>query len=209
MHAKATRLEAVRLRLEKRLSLAAIAVKVGISKGTASLWLRSYPLALIEVQQRTAKSGQSHRGITLAPSKRMAVKTLFQQDAQPFHFRDAAIGYAVAWFMHRGYNVSLPVGQGPYDLVVDSDCGLQKVQVKSTHRKDRRGRFFVHVCKRVYDGAAHMNASGRRRRAAYSMKEVDCFFILTGNQDTYLIPRSGVGSKKSLTLDRSYACFRR
>lgn len=154
-------------------------------------------------------SGRSHGGTILkAPAKR-CVKTLFKQDAQSFYFRDAAIGYAVAWFMHRGYNVSLPVGQGPYDLVVDSDCGLQKVQVKSTHRKDRCRRFYVQICKRVYDGAVSVNASGKRRRAPYSLKEVDCFFILTGNQDVYLIPRLVVGAKKSLSLDRSYANYKR
>lgn len=207
MHTKETRREALRLRREKRLSLKAVAKELGISKGTASLWLRKHPLTSREVKERVSENGRRRR--KWPPLRKHRTATCFERDVGDQRFCDASLGHAVAWFMSRGYGASIPVGQEPYDLVVDSDEGLQKIQVKSTNRKNRWSQFFVTICKRVYDGTRQVNASGKRRRTTYATDEVDWFFILTGDHDVYLIPRSATASKMSLTLDRAYANYKR
>lgn len=50
--------EAIRLRVEERLGLAAIAEKLKVSKGTVSLWLRKFPLTEIELKERFSKNGR-------------------------------------------------------------------------------------------------------------------------------------------------------
>jgi len=53
------RAEAVRLRLEARLSLKAIVARLGIAKGTASKWLREHPLPVDLVKERMAANGRA------------------------------------------------------------------------------------------------------------------------------------------------------
>lgn len=49
-----------------------------------------------------------------------------------------------------------------------------------------------------------MNAGGRRKHTVYSEKEVDFFFIVTGDHSCYLIPLSVTLGKKCLTLDSRF-----
>ena len=47
---------------------------------------------------------------------------------------DVGLGFAIAWFMSNGYIVSVPLGELPYyDLIVDLDGALYKVQVKTSY----------------------------------------------------------------------------
>lgn len=48
--------QAIKLRIEERLSLKEISEKLNISKGTASLWLRDHPLTTEEITNRHTKS---------------------------------------------------------------------------------------------------------------------------------------------------------
>ena len=41
--------------------------------------------------------------------------------------------------MERGYLVCVPTEPAPYDIVVESDEGFVRVQVKSTSKHDPRG----------------------------------------------------------------------
>ncbi|WP_430503102.1 group I intron-associated PD-(D/E)XK endonuclease [Micromonospora trifolii] len=65
----------------------------------------------------------------------------------PDRLRAAAIGEAIAWFLRRGYLPSIPVEPTRYDLVVESDDGLKRVQVKSTTHQDPRGRYVVGIAR--------------------------------------------------------------
>ncbi len=47
--------EAVRLRIEERLSLDAIGKKLGVSQGSCSLWLRDFPLTKEEIAERNSR----------------------------------------------------------------------------------------------------------------------------------------------------------
>jgi len=112
------------------------------------------------------------------------------------------------WFMSRGYMASLPLDQASYDLIVESDGGLMRVQVKSTTQRDRYGRSYVNIYRNGYDSAVAMNPAGRRKRRAYSACEIDCFFVLNGARDVYIIPLAATAGKTHLTLDRAYAAFK-
>jgi hypothetical protein len=122
--------------------------------------------------------------------------------------RAAALGEAISWFLRRGYVPSIPVEPTRYDLVVESDQGLKRVQVKSTAYQER-GRFVAGIGRMEYDGTMEtLNASGRRTRARYSPDDVDFFFIVTSSGDKYLVPIEVAGVAKSLTLDRKYAAYK-
>ena len=85
---------------------------------------------------------------------------------------------------------------------------MKRVQIKSTNGKDRNGRWYVHVHRNLYDSSARMNASGRRKRLAYTKAEVDYFFVLTGDRSIFIIPIEAAIGKFQLTLDRAYSEFR-
>lgn len=53
---------------------------------------------------------------------------------QPF-LCDAALLLAAAWFVRRGYPVSLPTQGRPYDLIVEVPGCLYRVQVKTAQQE--------------------------------------------------------------------------
>ena len=67
------------------------------------------------------------------------VEVPFTRQPDPKHLRKAATALATAWFMERGYLVCVPTEPAPYDLVVESDEGFIRVQVKSTSKRARTG----------------------------------------------------------------------
>ncbi len=95
-----------------------------------------------------------------------------------------------------------------YDLVVDSDKGLMKIQVKSTASKDRTGRWLVRINRMAYERGARANANGARVRCLYAKGEIDYFFVVTGASDYYLVPLAVTEGLASLTLDSKYVAFK-
>jgi hypothetical protein len=86
-------------------------------------------------------------------------------------------------------------------LVVESDLGLRRVQVKTT-----RGTS-VGITKVQY-GLAQSPSSGKYSgRRAYTKTEIDLFFIFTGLGAMYLIPIEAVEGMHHLSLAR-YAKYR-
>jgi hypothetical protein len=120
----------------------------------------------------------------------------------------ASAAIATAWFMRRGYVVSVPVEPTRYDLVVESDDNtLARVQVKSTVSKDRQ-RWIVGIARRQYDKSVPLNANGARVKSVYQPHEIDYFFIVTGDGGQYLIPLSVTNGSTTLTLDSKYAAYK-
>jgi hypothetical protein len=123
--------------------------------------------------------------------------------------REAAIGHAVAWFLSRGYTPSIPVASVRYDLVVDSDSGLQRIQVKSTTQRDRYGRWIVGITRLAYDRLkVERNAEGQRTRQAYGVDEIDFFFIVVADGSHYLIPVAETAGAANIVLNQKYAAYR-
>lgn len=119
----------------------------------------------------------------------------------------AALGIAIRWFLLRGYMVSLPVDPTHYDLVVESDSGLKRVQVKTTTFKDRTS-WRVNIGRVAYDGAASVNSGGKRRKVSYTADQIDLFFILTADGETYLVPQEAVPEVKTISLSNKYAKYK-
>ena len=55
-----TKAEAIRLRVEEELSLSQVAKRLGVSKSTASLWLKPFPLPEGTVSRRIREHGLGH-----------------------------------------------------------------------------------------------------------------------------------------------------
>jgi PD-(D/E)XK endonuclease len=132
----------------------------------------------------------------------------FQVNAHVRNLNAAAIGEAASWFLRRGYMSAIPLAVAHYDLVVESDEGFVRVQVKSTTRRDRYGRWVVGIHRMEYGAAAALNANGTRRRRSYREDEIDLFFIVTGDGEKYLVPLKATGRATNLTLNDKYAAYK-
>lgn len=107
---------------------------------------------------------------------------------------------AANWFLSRGYMASLPIEPTTYDLVVESDVGLQRVQIKTT-------RSNVVGLKRTTYGKNATPSMGRYVRTRYGDDELDFFFVYTAVGEMYLIPYEAVAGLASIVLSR-YAKYR-
>ncbi len=137
----------------------------------------------------------------------LQVDVPFSREPDPTALRWSGVATAIQWFMDRGYMVSIPVEPARYDLVVESDQGLQRVQVKTTNTKDR-GRWITRLHRKAYDASVEPNASGKTKPLAYTSDEIDLFFIVAGDRTCYLIPLEAVTGQLSANLDDKFAAYR-
>lgn len=101
---------------------------------------------------------------------------------------------AAAWFTLCGNDVSWPLEPSRYDLLVATNAGILRVQVKTTTTR-------VGATWKVYLSTS----SGGRR--TYGHDEIDIFFIVDGDMNYYLIPVVAVGGLHAIHL-RGYDRFR-
>jgi len=139
---------------------------------------------------------QSFKPVAAAP-------TLFSN--RPKGGGRSGLSIAAKWFLDRGYAVSVPLEPAAYDLVTESDDGLQRVQVKTTTCQERNGRYAANVS-HMRCGSPTRNANGNRRKVPYRKDEVDLFFIVTPAV-SYLIPADVIDGRLSIVLDEKYAAF--
>tara|TARA_B100000003_G_scaffold110954_1_gene99191 strand:+ start:72 stop:500 length:429 start_codon:yes stop_codon:yes gene_type:complete len=100
--------------------------------------------------------------------------------------------FATECFVGRGYMVSLPNGTADYDLIVDVNGSLKKVQVKSTSRDNGN----VMICK-------GSNGQGNKGRGKYPYPKgsIDFFALHDVKKDKwYIVPRSATGDAKQLRI---------
>lgn len=110
--------------------------------------------------------------------------------------RDAAASVAAAWFTIRGCAVSLPIEQATYDLLVHSADGISRVQVKTTTTRPQDGG-------QVIVGHRPYSAGNLAPLMPYDPKVIDCFFIVDGDLNMYLIPSRIIAGRVGLLL-RTY-----
>lgn len=107
---------------------------------------------------------------------------------------DAGIGAAIAFFTSNGYPVSIPLTDSQeYDLVIDIDGCLKKVQVKTVYHRNKWNWFCVHL----------RTCGGNRSFSTYKMFDnslVDFLFIVTENCDKYFIPAMVIKVRNTLVL---------
>ncbi len=140
--------EAIRLRVEERLSVKDIVVRLGSSKSTVSGWVRDYPLTLEERAIRQSKNGRLKGGwnkhVEGDPSKYYLMRH-GSSSANTGRVSEAAVIFRLAV-------LGLPVlanlfDGGKADLVVQVPSGdLVKIQVKSAKRQSHGRPLFNLIC---------------------------------------------------------------
>lgn len=116
---------------------------------------------------------------------------------------DHAVGQAISFFMNHGYEVCLPIGdKRDFDLVVERDGCLEKVQVKYAGLYKTKN-----VCKvglRITGGNQSFKYSKKYKKDAF-----DLLFIYTAKGEKYLIPWNKVTFRNELSIEsEKYRIYR-
>ncbi|PTR88676.1 group I intron-associated PD-(D/E)XK endonuclease [Bacillus anthracis] len=107
------------------------------------------------------------------------------------------VGMAIAYFTLKSYTVSVPLTDSQeYDLVVDIEGSLKKVQVKTSNRKTTNGGYEVSLRSSGGNKTSHTYKK-------FDTSEVDYVFILLGDKRMFFIPTSKMNSKSTLTIGNS------
>jgi len=114
---------------------------------------------------------------------------------------NTGLGIAIAYYTSNGYTVSIPLNDTQdYDLIVEKDNKILKIQVKATSCKTKYG---------VYQVA--LKSCGGTRGKTYKTlvdTKVDEVFIVTDNIDIYIIPIEKINNKSTLNLCDKYLQYK-
>ena len=114
---------------------------------------------------------------------------------------DISVGEAISHFLKREQEVLLPIGdKRPYDLVVEKNGLLQKVQCKFTDSKTSYGIFTVDL--RLTGGNQSFHTV-----KYYGSNDFDVLLVCTSSGDKYEIPASET-NKSTINLGKKFAKFR-
>jgi PD-(D/E)XK endonuclease len=116
---------------------------------------------------------------------------LFTAEPSVDNLRVAGSALAASWFMLRGYAVAWPLEPWRYDLLVEAEGGMWRIQVKTTTRTTD----VVLAC------------SARHGSRLYRDGEIDAFFVIDQQLDCYLVPFNHVAGRGFMSL-RKYRAFR-
>ena len=106
----------------------------------------------------------------------------------------AGMALAIAYFGANGYTVSIPLNDTQdYDLIVDKDDKLLKVQVKFTGTKENE-KYRVKL----------MTNGRNKNYGTVKDSSVDILFVVTSNKDTYLIPKEVITQVSNVRLTNIY-----
>ena len=110
---------------------------------------------------------------------------------------NSGLGMAIAYFTTNGYTVSIPLNDTQdYDLIVEKENKLQRVQVKSTGCIGKGGNYQV----------ALKSCGGTRGKTYKTVIEtnIELIFILTEQKEMYLIPVEKIKNVSTLSLCSKY-----
>lgn len=161
---------------------------LGLARGSGSGAIRGHALRLgID----TSHLERSHNGIT-QPDLVLTPDLGNLPRAGPM--------LAATWFTLSGHEVAWPLEPCRYDLAVISRATSMRVQVKTCWKRRADG---WHVS---LSTSGHPTR-GQHRRNVYAPDEVDCFFVITGDLDCYLLPIAVVGGFTGINLS-AYSEFK-
>lgn len=101
------------------------------------------------------------------------------------------LGAAIAWFTKNRYQVSVPLTDTQfYDLVTEREGIFRSVQVKTVRTRSKAGTFKVEL----------RGKHGTRVVKQFDASNVDLLFVLTGEGQQYLIPRSEIRTVRSVDV---------
>ena len=114
---------------------------------------------------------------------------------------NTGLGIAIAYYVSNGYIVSIPLNDTQdYDLVVDKNNVLKKVQVKTTGCKTKYGNYQV----------ALKSCGGTKGKTYKTLidTKIDELFIVAGNLDIYILPIEKIYNKSTLNLCSKYQKYK-
>ena len=106
---------------------------------------------------------------------------------------------AIAYFGSNGYTVSIPLNDTQdYDLIIDKDGALSRVQVKFTGRKEANGKYRV-----------KLESCGRNKNyGTVKDSSVDLLFVATADKDLYMIPKDVITQVGNMRLTNMFDKFK-
>lgn len=110
---------------------------------------------------------------------------------------NAGLGIAIAYYSTNGYTVSIPLNDTQdYDLIVDKNNVLKKVQVKATSCKTKYNKYQV-----------ALKSCGGTKGETYKTiidTKIDKVFIVTDTMEMFIIPIEEIKNKTTLNLCEKY-----
>jgi hypothetical protein len=95
-----------------------------------------------------------------------------------------------------GYRISIPFTENQnYDLIVDKDNILYRVQIKTTKQKSKYDVFQVNL--RTLGGNQSYHTAKKRKAGDY-----DLLYVLTDDNTSYLIPDKTFKAENALSLHK-------
>ncbi len=114
---------------------------------------------------------------------------------------NTGLGIAIAYYSANGYTVSIPLNDTQdYDLIVDKDNILKKVQVKATSCKTKYNRYQV-----------ALKSCGGTKGETYKTvvdTNIDEVFIVTDSLELFKIPIEVIKNKTTLNLCEKYEKYK-
>ena len=114
---------------------------------------------------------------------------------------NTGLGIAIAYYTSNGYIVSIPLNDTQdYDLVVEKDNKLSKVQVKATSCKTKYGIYQV----------ALKSCGGTKGKTYKTVIEtnIDELFILTEDLNIYILLIEEIKNRSTLNICNKYERYR-
>lgn len=132
--------QAIRLRVEERLSIGEIQARTGASKGSLSTWLRPYPLTK---EERAERWDPSHlkRHAPWSTTQRSRLYEAMPSDLSTLQKAKISEAAVLLRCVARGWNVyGSPFDGDSADWIVEGrDQGIKRVQVRTCYRSARGG----------------------------------------------------------------------
>ncbi len=110
---------------------------------------------------------------------------------------DLAVAQAISYFMMNGYEICLPIGdKRPYDIVVEIDGVLSRVQIKYAgwYSGDKK-----------YKAALRTMGGNQSYYTAkkYSEHDFDLLFVYVENGRKFVIPWANLSNRNSVSIETS------
>ena len=118
---------------------------------------------------------------------------------------DLALLAAAHQLAKHGYTICIPLTDNqPYDLVIEKNKQLQRVQVKSTSRHDKGdpSRPFVVELRRK------RHNSKTTKTHLYDIDAADLLVVVTSHEEYYLIPNGRITATSQLHLNKKFEKYR-
>lgn len=114
---------------------------------------------------------------------------------------NSGLGAAIAYYTFKGYTISIPLNDTQdYDLIVDNNEKLLKIQIKSTGQRSPQGYSIVTI-----------RSTGGTKGFTYKTlieTDIDILFVLTELGEMYEIPIADISTTSSINLGPDRQCYR-